>query len=55
LEKTLSQVTYLRNHFVDTAIFASLAGISIDRLDQPIAHAAADKHRPPAFKQNSAG
>lgn len=28
--------TYLRNHFVDKATFALLAGISIDRLDQLI-------------------
>lgn len=28
--------TYLQNHFVDKATFASLAGISIDRLDQLI-------------------
>ena len=30
----MSLVTYLRNHFVDKATFASLAGISINRLDQ---------------------
>lgn len=29
--------TYLRNHFVDKATFVSLAGISIERLDQLIA------------------
>ena len=30
----MSLATYLKNHFVDKATFASLAGVSIDRLDQ---------------------
>lgn len=32
----MSLETYLQNHFVDKVTFASLAGISIDRLDQLI-------------------
>ena len=30
----MSLATYLKNHFVDKATFASVAGVSIERLDQ---------------------
>ena len=33
----MSLATYLKDHFVDKATFASIAGVSIDRLDQLIA------------------